>query len=734
MKHALLSVFFYANLAVALTIGSYRVYLYASAPEASALLVDQIGRIEAQENAHRLLRFAVIGEGNNSVGVLERQIIPRLNASGVDFLASAGNIVSGGGEDKYRALLGTLAHLDIPYLLTFGENEYEEFGSARFYQRFGPHFYSIALPQARLVFLDATGRTPTDWQERWLRDILQPDDQTPVIVFMGHPLVPPTHKTLFGPDTGAWSDANDRERMLQLLSDLGVDMVISAGAATYSDQTRNGIRHLLTGGAGGFVVNDEASYYHYLELNVSRGRITVDMVRIDTAPTRLARQVEGLWFFIYSLFYVGWLNFLLIFSVFVTIGAYLYNRLFRERHYYPDYNRRVPVDLGRPLRVVMFTNTYLPFIGGVAISVQRLRTGLEKLGHEVLVVAPSYEQDGVEPGVVRVPTLLHDGDLIRVANLLHPATWRAVRTFRPDVIHLHHPFWLGRLGLALARRMKVPTVFTYHTRLERYAHNIPLPGFLFRNVLAHWLVRRFANRCDEVIVPTPVTRDYARLIGVTRPVHVLPTGVEIERFQHADPAHVAALRARHNPDKRRILVTISRLTPEKNLDFVLAAMRELKRRQAPPFRLLVLGEGEERAHLMQVIEDHDLAAEVSLLGAVPACVVPDYLQLGELFVFASTSETQGMVVLEAMAAGLPVVAVNASGVDAFVQNHRTGVLTAGEIDVWTDAVHALLVNRTERQAMAQAALGAARQHSVERFSAEAVKIYRTAIGAHRRSR
>ncbi len=733
MKRTLLSLFFYANFAIILTIAGYRIYLYASAPDASALLVGQIDRIEAKATADRTLRFAVVGEGNNSIGVLERQVIPRLNASNLDFVVSAGNIVSGGSEDKYRALLGTLSHLDIPYLLTFGENEHEDFGSARFYQRFGPYFYSIALPQVRLVFLDATGRTPTDWQERWLRDILEPDDQTPVIAFVGHPLVPPEHETLFEPDVGAWSKPPDRERILDLLSELGVDMVVSAGAATYSDQALDGIRHLVTGGAGGFIVNDDASFYHYLELSASDGGIAANMIRIETAPTPLARQIEGIWFFIYSLFYVGWLNLLLIFSVFIVTGVYLYNRLFRERNYYPDYDLRIPIDLERPLRIVMFTNTYLPFVGGVAISVNRLKKGLERLGHEVLVVAPAYDQQEQVPGVVRVPTLFGTGSLIRVANPFHPQTWRAVQDFGPDVAHLHHPFWLGSLGLRMARRLKVPAIFTYHTRLEEYAHNVPLPGPLFRNVIVHALVRRFANRCDEIIVPTPVTRDYVRLIGVDRPVHVHPTGVEINQFQTKDPDNLSDLRSRHNPDGRKILITVSRLSKEKNLDFLIAAMRELKDRQAPPFRLLIIGDGEERVHLIRVIHDKDLASEVILIGSIPEQNIPDYLGLGDLFVFASTSETQGMVILEAMAAGLPVVAVNASGVDAFVQNRRTGVLTEEDVEVWTDAVHALLVNRTERQAMSRAALEEARQHSVEQFSANVAKVYQIAVGAWQRS-
>lgn len=733
MNRALLSLFFYINLAIVLMIVGYRAYLYIAAPDASALLVRQIEMIEAVASESGPLKFAVVGEGNNSIGMLERTLIPRINASDVDFMVSAGNIVSGGGEDKYRSILQILSHLDIPYLLTFGKNEFGEFGSTRFYQRFGPHFYSIALPQTRLVFLDATGRTPTDWQERWLRDILQTEEARPVIVFVAHPLVAPAHETLFEPDRGAWSDPEDRDRLLGLFRRLGVDMVVSAGAATYSDQIFNGIRHIVTGGAGGFVVNDETSFYHLLEFTIDQGGVQADLVRIDTAPTQLAKRIEGLWFFLYSLFYVGWLNFIAIFSAFVLTAMYLYNKLFRERRYYPDYELRAPVDLKRPLRIVMFTNTYLPSINGVAVSVNRLKAGLERQGHQVLLCAPSYDRQKPEAGVLRIPILISVGTTFRLANPFHRQTWRTVKDFRPDVIHLHHPFWLGSVGLRMARRFKVPAIFTYHTRLEQFAHAIPLPSALFRNVIAHWLVRRFAIQCDEIIVPTPVTRDYIRLIGVDRPVHVHATGVEVERFQQSDPAKLTILTERYNPDGRMILVSVSRLSKEKNLDFLIAAMKELKVRRAPPFRLLVIGDGDERAPLIRKIRDAGLTSEVRLVGSVPALNIPDYLKLAQLFVFTSVSETQGMVVLEAMAAGLPVVAINASGVDAFVQNHQTGILTEENLDSWTDAVHALLVNRSERQKLARAALEKAQHHSIEQFSGDILKVYQTAIATRKRA-
>lgn len=728
MSRRLLSLIFYVNLAVVIAILGYRTYIVLTFPDAGALLVRQIERIEAATQSEDSISFAVVGEANNSINVFERQIVPRVNASEADFLVSAGNIVSGGGEDKYRAILGALSHLDKPYLLTFGQNEYEEFGSGRFYQRFGPHFYTVSLGDLRLIFLDSTGRTPIDWQERWLRDVLEGDRPRRIIVFAGHPLVELEQDPLFEPDQGAWSAPEDRGRLLSLLGELGVEMVVSAGAATFSDREVEGIRHVVTGGAGGFVINDDTSFYHYLQLTAGPEGIALDMRRVDTAPTPTARRIEGLWFFIYSLFYVGIWNFLLIFSAFVAVGVYLFNRLFRERQYYPSYDLEPPVDLGRPMRVVMFTNTYLPFIGGVPVSVARLKTGLERQGHEVLVVCPSYGDEAPDPTICRVPALFRSGRMVRLANPLHLATWRRVRDFRPDVAHLHHPFWLGTLGLRMARHFGVPAVFTYHTRLEEYAHVIPLPGRLFRNVIAHWVVRRFANRCDEVIVPTPVTRDYVRLIGVDRPVHVHPTGIEVETYRTPDRAHLSDLAAKWNPEGRRLLVTVARLSQEKNLDFLVAAMAELKRRSAPSFRLLIIGEGEERPHLEALIRETGLEAEVKLVGSVPATEVPAFLNLADVFVFASVSETQGMVVLEAMAAGLPVVAVNSSGIDAFVENGRTGIVTAENVEVWTDALHALLVNRSQRDSMARAGEEAAQRHSVERFSEDIVALYRAALG------
>ena len=155
-----LKLLFYLCLLVVFLLVGYKTYLNLFTEDFEGVHTEQVERIYQALEPGEPFSFAVVGNINNSVGIFEDRIIPELNRSGLDFLVSAGNAVSGGGEDKYRALYGTLSHLEIPYLLTFGAHEYEDFGSFRFYDHFGPHFFSIEAGNSRLIFLDSTGKTP----------------------------------------------------------------------------------------------------------------------------------------------------------------------------------------------------------------------------------------------------------------------------------------------------------------------------------------------------------------------------------------------------------------------------------------------------------------------------------------------------------------------------------------------------------------------------------------------
>ena len=728
-----LKLLFYLCLAIVVALVGYKVYLNFFKQDFEALHSEQVERIHQRTPPGSGIRFAVVGNINNSVGIFERRFIPTLNQAGVDFLVSSGNAVSGGGEDKYRALYGTLSHLDIPYLLTFGPHEYENFGSFRFYDHFGPHFYSVRAGNTRLIFLDSTGKTPWRWQMRWLRDLLAHDTSNAHILFIGHPLLQPETPALFDDEDDYLQPPAFREELMQLIREQGIDLVFSANLSLFDEQVVDGTPYITTGGAGGLVLNTEDSFYHYVDVRVSPdGDVSYQLERLEVGQHPVWKRLESLWFFVYSLFYTGYLNFILIVSVFLALTIKLYQIIFIGKDYYPDYDLDPTPWLEKPLRVTMFTNNYLPFIGGVPISIERLRRGLEHLGDSTQIVAPRYrDQPSHEDAVVRVPSLLAMGEKreFRLANIFLARIRKQVRAFRPDVIHLHHPFWLGSLGLFMARQLRIPAIYTYHTRLEHYAHFVPLPGMLFRNLISHALIKRFANRCDGVIVPTYSTEEYLRMIGVTTPTFVQPTGIEYERFQAVKPADVEALRKKLRLSNEKVFISVARLSNEKNIDFMIEAIDRLRQESDVPFRFLMIGDGHQRDRLQKKIDSLELGSHFTLVGAVQPEEMALWYNLGDAFLFASKSETQGMVILEAMSAGLPVVAVRSSGIEDVVRDGLNGYKTPENQARWIEKARQLLENDDLRTELSEKARAFAADYSIEQFARDVRGIYATSLAA-----
>ncbi|MCM0613069.1 glycosyltransferase [Marinobacter sediminum] len=722
-----LKLLFYVCLLIVILLVGYKAYLNLFMKDFKGLHTAEVERIHQKVSPDNPFSFAVVGNINNSIGIFEERMIPELHASGIDFLVSAGNAVSGGGEDKYRALYGSLSHLTIPWLLTFGAHEYEDFGSFRFYDHFGPHFFSIRAGSSRLIFLDSTGKTPWKWQIRWLNDLLAQDTSKARILFIGHPPLKPKQDPPFDQKDDYLEPSEFRQALLRAIDKHNVDLVFSANLSIYSEEKQGNAEFITTGGAGGLVLNTDSSFYHFVRVEVGAdGTITHSLERMEVGQHTILKQLESLWLFIYSLLYSGYLNFILILAVFVAITIKLYTTIFVGKDYYPDYDLDPAPWLEKPLRVVMFTNNYLPFIGGVPISIERLRHGLEALGDKILIVAPRYkDQPENEEQVLRVPSLLSMGEKreFRLANIFLARIRKGVKAFRPDIIHLHHPFWLGSLGLFMARALKVPAIYTYHTRLEHYAHFVPLPGMLFRNLISHALIKHFANKCDGVIVPTYSTEEYLRMIGVKTPTFVQPTGIEYQRFQEVSEDEIKQLRDKLKLDTEKVFVSVSRLSNEKNIDFMIEAIDALRHKTDVPFRFLMIGDGHQRDRLQHKIDDRGLQKHFTLVGAVPPEEMAIWYRLGDAFLFASKSETQGMVILEAMAAGMPVVAVRSSGIDDVVRHGFNGFKTPEKQDQWVEQVRYLLEDDDLRQQMAGQALEFAQDFSVEQFAHDVRTIY-----------
>jgi 1,2-diacylglycerol 3-alpha-glucosyltransferase len=363
------------------------------------------------------------------------------------------------------------------------------------------------------------------------------------------------------------------------------------------------------------------------------------------------------------------------------------------------------------MRVALFTNNYLPFRGGVTTAVETLRTGLETSGHQAWVFAPASATVEDPPRVFRYPSIpapTYPGFAVPLPY--SPRLARVARGLRPDIVHAQHPFLLGVTARRIARRLGVPLVFTYHTRYEKYAHYVPAPERLVA-ALAVGLACRFADQADLVIAPSGCIAETLRTRGVRARIAVVPTGVPLDHFRPGDAG--AARRALGLPPEALVCLYVGRLDREKSVDRVIEAFG-LIAGALPEARLLLVGQGSHAEVLVRRAAAGPARGRIRFVGGVAREALPPYYRAADLFLFASETETQGMVLAEAHACGLAAVAVRASGVEEVVVDGETGLLAKADVRDLADAAIGLLVDPARR-----AAMGAAGRAVAERaFSAE----------------
>ena len=324
------------------------------------------------------------------------------------------------------------------------------------------------------------------------------------------------------------------------------------------------------------------------------------------------------------------------------------------------------------MKIAMMTNNYKPFVAGVPISIERLAGSLRALGHEVVVFAPSYAGQEPEEDVVRYKALIKGvAGGFSVPDSLDLEIERRFKEGNFDVIHVHHPMMIGSTARYLSWKYHVPMVFTYHTRYEQYLHYIGLSR-LKRIMPAY--IRSYTKHCDMVIAPTPVMKDYLEQIQPGADVRVLPTGLLDESF-FPDGGRADLLRKELAGNKKYLFCTVARLAKEKNLGFLFQSMKIRKDICGSDFKLALIGDGPERATLERKAEKMGIGEEIVFVGKVPNGEIKNYCHAADLFLFSSLSETQGIVLLESMAAGTPVLAVRGTGTQDVVVNGRNGYMT-----------------------------------------------------------
>ncbi len=366
------------------------------------------------------------------------------------------------------------------------------------------------------------------------------------------------------------------------------------------------------------------------------------------------------------------------------------------------------------LRIGLFTDTYAPQINGVSISLQLVSEGLQKRGHQVTIFAPKfpgYKDD--QPGVVRLPSLKYLNDPpIYVAVLGTPrSTWSLSRKHF-DVLHAHSPLTMGFLAYLTASTKNLPLIYTYHTSITDYTHYLKVIGgtAVIRHA-ARWFSATSTNLGDQIVVPSPKFHRLLLEQKVTKPIQVIPNGIDLSNFKAAKNPGSFRNRLGLKSDAP-ILLSVGRVDPEKHLDFLIDAFARMAD-HVPETHLVFAGDGSARKKL----EEHAAATNVNdrihFLGMVNRTDLPDLLHDATVFLSASITETQGIAMLEATAAGLPVVAVEDDAFEGMFENGENGYQCALDVDAFAKILSDLLKDESKLERFGRKSVELSRKFSIE---------------------
>lgn len=377
------------------------------------------------------------------------------------------------------------------------------------------------------------------------------------------------------------------------------------------------------------------------------------------------------------------------------------------------------------MRIAIFTNCYLPLVNGVVGAVSLLRKGFIEQGHQVDIFAPKFD-DYVddEPGVYRYPAV----DLTRkvkypIAIPYSPKISKVLGNLDFDIIHSHHPFVLGPLALKLARSRKAPIVYTFHTQYDQYSHYVPLPS-----TWVSWFsknqVRRFAQSVSQITTPADTARQILLEYGVTNDIKVIPNPTDLTRFQAANGDLV---KKEYHFSKEKILINIGRVAPEKNLGLLLQSFQTILKKATEPVKLMIVGDGPALNGLKQLATELGIAEAVIFTGMVNPRLIPNYLAAADLFVMTSKTEVKPLAQLEALAAGVPIVAVAAAGANDTIIHGQNGLLVAEDTEAISGGVLDLAFNPERLAGFKREALHTAERYSHLQIAREYLELFNQVI-------
>jgi len=377
----------------------------------------------------------------------------------------------------------------------------------------------------------------------------------------------------------------------------------------------------------------------------------------------------------------------------------------------------------RPLRIALFSDSAMPILNGVSVSIRALVTELRARGHSVTIfTAAHFKYRDPDPNTYRFPAVTTP--MATNYPIAIPPFYPMLREFRKhtfDIVHSHTPFTIGYVGLRWAESHDLPIVSTYHTLYDRYAHYIPVPRRYVRFKIAKH-TNFYYNHVDHVITPSEASKKWLQRHSVTTPVTVIPTGIPTPVFHDRSEARIALGILPHE----RIMLYVGRLAPEKNLGMLFESAA-IAFADDPSLRLWLVGDGGFRDEATAMARALGIGDRVRFVGFVPREEVDLYYAACDLFVFTSITETQGLVIQEAMSYGLPAVVASGGGASAAVEPGVNGFITKNEPLDFAQCVQRVLGDDALFVSLSEGARRSVRGHTTGDMAGRVLDIYHEVI-------
>ena len=387
------------------------------------------------------------------------------------------------------------------------------------------------------------------------------------------------------------------------------------------------------------------------------------------------------------------------------------------------------------MRIAIFTDTYPPFVNGVSTSTFNLANCLTAHGHDVLVVAPRFTEGKLEMvgNVLYIPGVyLKKLYGYRFTNIFTNKPVKIIKEFKPDIIHNQTDFTIGVLARRVAKMLRIPIVYTYHTAYEDYTY-----------YAAHGLMERFAkrvvrlyskdlaNRMTEFITPSEKTKEYMRSLGSDTYINVIPTGIDFSLFKsdQIDPEKTKNFKEEHNiKPNTKVFLLLGRVAKEKSMDISIRGFASYhKKHPEVDIRMLVVGDGPAREELELLCEELGVSQLVEFIGMVSSLEVPFYYHLSDIYTSASITETQGLTFMEAMAAGRIVLARFDSNLTGTIINGKTGFFFTDNASFVLQVEKILAMSPEQKQKIIDEAYRIVDAYSIDKFYNNIMRVYHRAI-------